>query len=401
MLKISNYVAMLGLAASVIACGDDAAEETPVPVPVLSTFTPEYSIENEAITVQVTGENFAETTQLFFTTASGNEFEADVKSYTETTLEAELATGLGVGNYNIKLVNNPQEIVSANQFTVYPKATADALLFSDLNTGNITLEHGSLVTVSGTNFMQNANIVKLVNNDTQAEFSPVLFTNNNDKVEFILPATVPVGDYTILVNTGVQEVAVPGVLTVVYAKPIIDSFSPSSITAGDELTITGNYFYGNEQTVTVDLQGSTSPKTATVKSATMTEIVITTPSDLRTDDYNVVVKVNGEQVYSTSRVTINAFVATPVITSIDKTTYNKGEVMTITGQNLRSTGLITNIGLVPVSGGTSYSYSISVNAEGTQATFTIPNTVSAGTYEVDIAVGSKYSEVYKDNIVIQ
>jgi hypothetical protein len=108
---------------------------------------------------------------------------------------------------------------------------------------------------------------------------------------------------------------------------------------------------------------------------------------------------NGKTVSYDTKIAVTAPSYAPAITSTDKTSYTQLEVITVTGINLK--GTITNIDFLPVGGGTTQvRTATSVNTDGTQVTYTIPDDFLPGTYTIVIDVDGDSSEEFESEITI-
>lgn len=74
--------------------------------------------------------------------------------------------------------------------------------------------------------------------------------------------------------------------------------------------------------------------------------------------------------------------------------------MTLTGKNLKKTGVVTYLYFVPFTSGIGFTGSGAVNSDGTVMTFTIPSNLSAGTYKIIVDVDGTESESYREIIEI-
>jgi hypothetical protein len=101
------------------------------------------------------------------------------------------------------------------------------------------------------------------------------------------------------------------------------------------------------------------------------------------NSYQLLIDASPDDVIHTELFTIVPKADAPHILSLNKTTFTKGETMTITGTNFKKGTLTTYVSL---SDGTTSAVgaATTVNAEGTQITYKLN---SAGTYKVHVQCG--------------
>jgi len=135
-------------------------------------------------------------------------------------------------------------------------------------------------------------------------------------------------------------------------------------------------------TIVVSEKATISPTSATAKDFTNPVTYTVTAEDGTKQEYLVTVKLP----------------AVPVISNIDKSTYKLGETITFTGQNFKGTSSIVRFKVF--TSGTNSTGNLTVNSDGTSATFVVPSTFAPGTYEIFIEVDGQVSISYKDIIKI-
>lgn len=383
---------------------DDLVEPEVIPDPVISSFSPEYGIEATAFTIQISGANFTEDVEVNLVNADGSSKTLTLEEVTNEKLTVSGSEEL-VGNYILTIQRGDVAVEAEKQFTIYNKATVDPITGSELNTYNYTVEQAGYILVTGQHFSEEAetpqNNAYLVNAEG-VETAMTMIVSKQDRVGFLVPETMPVGEYELRIVTAIQEVWYTGKIIVEPGAPQIENISTTSLIAGEEITLTGKFFSEVTAENLVKLKNGSTEYTLEVLTATATELVVVTDSEMAGGSYTLSVTVNSKTTsYTTSAIEVKRPAPVPTITSINKTSFNRGEEIIITGTNLGKDGAVTNINFLPwPNGGTTIVRSASVNAEGTEARYTISESFSTGTYEVLVEVDGEYSESYGDIIKI-
>jgi hypothetical protein len=168
------------------------------------------------------------------------------------------------------------------------------------------------------------------------------------------------------------------------------------------MTITGTFFSAVVEENEVKLSNGYQFFPLQINSARETEIIAETSSELEAGEYTLSVARNGKTTYfNQEKIVIQPSPTVPVITSINKTGFSKGETIIISGENLKKEGAVTNINFIPFYGGSTIVRSAAVNAEGTEITYTIPAEFPSGSYEILVEVDFESSDSYADIIKIQ
>lgn len=264
-----------------------------------------------------------------------------------------------------------------------------------------SVEQDGVLIIDGTQFGSYENVkIVLKNKKTGTEVEiKAASISTAQRLFFKIPADLVLGDYTFTVFVGAQSLKGAETLTVVLHAPEITSVDKTTVNPEDVITITGKYFAASGNEVNLTQDGF--EFNLEVISESTTSIQAKLPENIFEGDHTLSVVSNGvERFYNTKKITVNAPVNKPEITNIDKSTYNKGDVMTLTGTNLKKAGVVTYIYFVPFTSGVGFTGSGSVNSDGTTMTFTIPANLSAGTYEIIVDVDGTESESYKDIIKI-
>lgn len=237
--------------------------------PTIVSFTPLTGLAGD--TVMISGTNFTGTTAVKFNTTGASSYTVD----SDTSISAVVPAGVLSGKISVTAPGGT--VVSAASFYVTPSLTA----FTPTSG-----KAGDSVTITGTAF--NGATAVSFNGTPASSFTIVSNTS--------VKANVPVG-----ATTGQLSVTTPGGTATsvdsftVYQPPTIISFTPSSGSVGDTVTITGTYLTG-ASAVKFNGTGATSftvdsdiSITATVPfGASSGKITVTTPGGTATSatDFN-------------------------------------------------------------------------------------------------------------------
>ncbi|HQB27554.1 MAG TPA: IPT/TIG domain-containing protein [Paludibacter sp.] len=241
--------------------------------------------------------------------------------------------------------------------------------------------------------------------------------NNLDKVtSIILPGlkestTVEVTDITV-VNEREIKIEIPqdageGIVTlktpqgdiktntpITYSEPImIESVTPTTIKAGQTLTITGDYLNLIKSVIFFD---NVSVADSVFISQTRKKIEVTVPAEAQTGK---IILSNGEEIPIEiySKETVN--IVLPTITSIAPTTIKPGATLTITGKDLDLVSKVEFAGgkIIPT---------FTVSKDGTTITVTVPNDAQDGIIKliaksvVSVESTDKLTMVMPSNLVV-
>jgi hypothetical protein len=324
----------------------------------------------------------------------------DLAPTIEVSEEATVSPASGVSqdftNPVTYIVTAEDESTQTYDVTVTIDPTVDFTL--DTYSGPLEIAQGESLSLSGDNFgdYQNNSIV-LIDELDQEYTLDASASSTDDLLVIEIPADMPTGNFHVRVQINGQSVLMEETFTITFHEPVITSIS-SSVIRGEDITITGNYFEFNTE---VSLVMGDNNISLVVTDINETTIVATVPESLAPGDYTVRVD-SHDLIAEGGPVTVEVQPGIPYIESLDQSSYTGGETMVITGVYLKKDGVITNINFTPwPNGGTTIVRSVSVNAEGTEATFTIPNDFPTGTYTIVIEVDFEFSEEYRDIIQIQ
>lgn len=426
MKKKLNYVFLLLLLVIFGACTEkpeevvvpelpEEEEEVIVEEAKLNGYSPAFIIEGEATEFMISGAHFSEKieeVEVLLLDSAGGEIKLEVKSVNDSTITAATTNIYTTGEFTLQVKVREQEIAAAAKFTVHGKIVTEPILGSSLTDGSVTVEMGSLLTIEGKNFSaaEDGNQVWFIDAEGD-ETAAIMVASKADWLGCLVPEKffVP-GVYHIKIVTDVQELTLEEKVIVEEGSPYIKTVSPVSLFAGEEMTINGKFFPSLGEKNTAENNVSLKKDNVEVQLAIRrysigsieAEIIVITPESLEAGEYTLSVTKNGKTTYyNQEKIVIKPSPTQPVITSINQTSFNKGETIIITGKNLKKEGVATNINFVPFYGGTTQVRSAAVNAEGTQITYTIPADFPSDSYEVLVEVSFEYSESLGEIISIK
>ena len=219
---------------------------------------------------------------------------------------------------------------------------------------------------------------------------------------FSVPADMPLGDYSGSVYVGGEAAVVPGKITILAPTPDVTAIDKTSVIPGDVITLTGTDFAASGNIIKISKSGSGTAITLSIVSESTTEIKVKIPASIAEGVYLLVITANGDDIYLNGKeITVGPDPNKPVITSLDQSSYARGETITMTGTGLGKSGVLTYINFMPwPNGGTTLLRNGKPNTEGTQLTFTIPGDFPTGTYEIVVEVDGNFSESYRDIVQI-
>jgi len=179
------------------------------------------------------------------------------------------------------------------------------------------VKSGATLTVTGTD-------LDLVTGASFSGVTATLGTQTATTLELTVPLTATNGTLQLATSSG--KMAESSVIS--YVKPTITSVSPLSLTAGENITISGTDLdLVRKVTFVGGLSANVTPTSAT-------SLVVTVPVACVGTDVITLTTSNGTNVASTDKLTIVAS-TTPAITSITPAVA-PGGLMTITGKNLNN-----------------------------------------------------------------
>ena len=206
-----------------------------------------------------------------------------------------------------------------------------------------------------------------------------------------VPSALSPGEYTIKVYKNGLLATAAGTFRFLGPGPFINSFSPATDDVGGRVILRGSGFgaTAGENTVTF-LQGSTAVEVVITEAASYS-LEVAVPSTLTAGSYQIQVTTNGQTFKTSTVFTATVTDTEPIVTGISANPISRGQVLTLTGRNFKSSGRITYLLFRPIGGGVSQLRSpTSSSVDGTQMTFTIPDDFPLGQYVVSVSKPDLY-----------
>lgn len=201
--------------------------------------------------VNITGSGFLGATQVKFGSASATSFTVN----SDTSITATVPEGSASGKVTVV---NPMKSGSGGSFSVaIPSGYATITKFS-----KSSANPGETITLTGTNLATTSAI--RINGTAATSFSVLSST--------MVSVVVPVGATTgyVTVTNGLGTSSSTKELKVSYATPSIKSFSPSSASVGNTVTISGSSFIG---TTSVKFNGVEASSFTVVSASSITAVI--------------------------------------------------------------------------------------------------------------------------------
>jgi len=260
--------------------------------PTITNFTPTSAVANA--TIQLQGINFLGASQVKF-----GAFNAAFSDVSNSNLLAQVPAGFRRGKFTLTTPGG--SIESVNEFLVPPSVNTFMPAFGP---------PGTMITVAGTNLI-NISSVKL------GATAVTSFTTNaaGNQLQFSVPANATSGSIMVTTDTGSAESAEK-----FYLRPIINSISPGSGTAGTLVTINGQHF---NDVISVTFSGVAAAFTVTTPGS---QVRATVPQNIFSGP--LVVQTPGGSVTNTANFSI-----VPQIFMLDPATALVGDTITIRGTN--------------------------------------------------------------------
>lgn len=268
--------------------------------------------------------------------------------------------------------------------------------------GPAVLQQDDFIFIYGTNFGTDPSKAKIImeNSLTGAikELLPASLYTDESMFAHI-PDDMPLATYKVKVAINNQSTYMAETFTIVTHRPSISEVSSTTVTQGGTITITGKYFSATNNTVKLTMGNTSTNLEVISQSATSIEAKVSSSQEV--GDYTIsVVSNNKEGFFGSNKITVTKTATAPVITSLDKTSYSRGETITITGHNLKKIGYSSNINFIPFYGGSTIVRSGIAKSDGTQITYTIPSDFPLDSYIIVVEVGLEFSEEYNEVIPV-
>jgi ELWxxDGT repeat protein len=329
-------------------------EESNVPAPVISSFTPASGAVGTTVTIL--GTNFSTTPAE--NVVKFNSTTATVVGATATALGAIVPPGATSGAITVSVAG--QTATSANSFIV---TTGPAITGFTPSTGHI----GSTVTINGTDFsvVPDENIVAF--NGTPA----IVTESTSTSITTSVPENATTGPITVTIGS---QTATSATDFIIDNSLTITGFSPASGQVGTTVTITGSGFSTIPENNIVLFNDFVQ---AVVTASTGSSITTTVPVSASTGAVSVHV---GSEGATTAE---SFFVPAPTITGFFPPEGQPGTVVTITGTDF---SILPDANLVLFNG----EQASILSSTPTTITAVVPAGAASG--PIQLAIGIQYAE---------
>jgi len=390
---MKKFLWVIAAAVMFAACGDD---EDPAPQPEVEKSSEKniVSFVFEDLSPEVTA-TIDQSSKVIEAEVS---HDTDITALKPTIDISEKATVSPVSGETVDFSEDVVYTVTAEdestvEYTVKITKSEPPLVL-DAIVGGTVRERGTSVQLTGENFIEGEMKVFLLLNDDEFEMTVVAQTE--EVITFLISSEIELGDYEIKVTDGNRSVISDEILTVEIESPVIEAVSKTEIIQGEGFVIEGEFF---SETNTQVFLGDNELE---LTSATSTRLEVVVPETVEAAEYTLSVIANGkESFYNAEAIVVIVDPANPVITSINEFSFNRGDTMIITGENLKKDGVATNINFVPFTGGgATVVRSATPNADGTEVSYTLPGDFPTGNYVIVVEVDFNYSNEYDEVIDI-
>jgi hypothetical protein len=207
------------LLVGLVSCGEKPEEDVKPELPeeenitveeaTISSFSPLFMIEGETAEIQIEGVHFsenAEEVEVLLLNAEGEEVKLEIQSVSSSLITATAANVSATGIYSLRVKNKDQEVNAAAEFTVHGKLAVDPIVGSSLEDGSYTIEVGGYLLITGKNFSEKEenNQIWLIDAKGQ-ETAAIMLVSKFDRLGFLVPQELPIGDYKMRIVTDIQE----------------------------------------------------------------------------------------------------------------------------------------------------------------------------------------------------
>ena len=311
-------------------CAED--EKPGSKTPVVTSFSPTSVDPGGEITI--TGSKFGTSVENVIIHLHDQvvSFEIDAEAVVDNQIQCFVPNDITPGDYHISVeVEGLESSMSEGILTirdVQPEITS----FSPAS-----VIPGNQLTINGVKFGANPDNVVVYLQGTAVSFPVEVETVTESQIVLIIPNNFEPGTYRIaLTVNGIASAVATGVLTVEDVRPIISSFSPTSIIPGNQLVISGSHFGTHLESVEVYFQGNGVSTPMEVSAVTDSQIQLTIPMNIQPGTYTISVGVNGVNSIVTST-TLTVQDIRPVIASFSPTSGVVGDRIVISGSGFGTT----------------------------------------------------------------
>lgn len=362
-----RYLLIVFLFVGLISCGDDSNPTDNSKNPSISSISPSKVLPNDRMTIN--GSNFGAErgdSKVYF-----NDIPATIYiSWSDNKIELEVPQIKSGGKIKVVVGNTTSNLVD---FSLDDNPRIKSV-------GNGRGYIGDQVEIKGVNFGNTKGSVTF--NGTEATNIP-RWTDTS--ITVVIPNNATTGN--VVVTAGGKKSNGFYFTIATSEDPFINMISPSSAYVGDEIRIVGKNFGDTQGSSYVDFNGVKATK---YNSWSKTEIKVVVPAGATSGPVRVFV---GTQASNTANITIFTAMPDPIITSLSKTEFEIGEIITILGQNFGK-----------METDSSYVYFNTIKAtnilswENTMIKVTVPNGATSG--QLKVVIGKQSSNAVNYTIKV-
>ena len=352
-----------------------ADQFTYVPAPIVSSISPTSGPAAGGTNVTITGQYFTGVTSVLFGPNMATTFT--VNSNTSITVTSPMGA-IGTVDVTVATPSGSSPTTAADKFT-YSAASA---AFNPTS-GAV----GTNVIVTGSGWAASDTITSVTVGTITATNTLQVSSSGQLTGNITVPSTLAVGGPYTIVITGSQSGA--QTYTNVFTVTVITNpatFNPTSGPTGTSISVTGSGWSSHENITSVTIGGvSTSSSHLSVSSSGQLTGTITVPSSLAAGPQTIVITGanSGAQTYA------NAFTVTAAA-NFSPTSGSVGTAITVNGSGWAASDTITSVTV----GGTTATYSLSVNNGILSGTITVPSSLAAGAQTIVITGAASGTQTY-------
>ncbi|MFF2267441.1 choice-of-anchor G family protein [Cellulosimicrobium cellulans] len=378
---------------------DDTTEteaETPLTVEAAAieptiTVDPTTANPGDEVTVDGTGYTPDATVTVEIRDGSGTVIETVENVPTDGdgnfTTPITVPAGTTPGDYTVVGIDDTTSTEAETPLTVEAAAITPAVTVDPT-----TVPAGTPTTVTGTGYTPDSTVTVEVRDTTGTVIATLSGVPTDGDGGFTTPITVPVdttpGNYSVvgIDDTTSTEAETPLTVEAAAIEPTI-AVDPTTANPGDEVTVDGTG-YTPDATVTVEIRDGSGTVIETVENVPTDgdgnfTTPITVPAGTTPGDYTVVGIDDTTSTEAETPLTVEGLGATdPPTVTVDPTTANPGDEVTVTGEGWPPSTTVT-VELVDEDGDVVATVDVETDAEGSFTTpITVPEDATPGDYTV-------------------
>jgi hypothetical protein len=281
---------------------------------------------------------------------------------------------------------------SSQKYTVnVTVATTVNFTLNPLN--NTELEQGGVLLLTGQNFATRADVKVILQHVASGAVIEIKASSGSTSELLFFEAAedLPVGEYTVMLYVGSQFTKTSDNVKVVYRAPEVTGVDKATVAQYDVITISGKHFSTVQNQVQLIKDGKLYNLFIFEQSATSIKAKLT--NGIPIGKFSLTITSNDRQRLFDLSIEVISTADLPKINATDKELYKKGETISITGVNLKKTARLF-IHFISTTTTVNQKDEAEINADGTIATYTIPDTFASGGYRIFVEVDGSFSDLY-------